>query len=69
MLLAPVVTAAVWTWTKRVYPEDAPVAKRSDSAPSDPVRLDLVCLQHDVQAHSYLHLHRLATATCSSRGL
>lgn len=37
MILAPVVTAAVWGWLKRVYPEDKPVQKRPDNAPADPI--------------------------------
>jgi hypothetical protein len=36
MLLAVVVTAAVWGWMRRVYPEDRPLQKRPAGAPSDP---------------------------------
>ena len=37
MLLAPIVTSAVWGWTKWVYPEERPLAKRAEGAPADPL--------------------------------
>jgi DNA mismatch repair protein MutS2 len=35
MLLAVVVTAAVWGWARRVYPECAPLPRRAEGAPAD----------------------------------
>ena len=44
MLLAPVVTAAVWTWLKWVYPEDEPLPRRQEGARSDPPNVFVVGL-------------------------
>jgi DNA mismatch repair protein MutS2 len=35
MVLAPVVTAAVWTWLEWVYPESKPLPKRAPGAAAD----------------------------------
>jgi DNA mismatch repair protein MutS2 len=37
MVLAPVVTAAMWGWVKWVYPEDTPLRHRPPEAPADPL--------------------------------
>jgi hypothetical protein len=44
MVLAPVVTAAVWTWLKWVYPEEEPLPRRQEGAQRDPPNVFVVGL-------------------------
>lgn len=45
MLLAPVVTGAMWTWLEAVYPQTQPLPKRAEGAAGDklnPVVLGII---------------------------
>jgi hypothetical protein len=44
MLLAVVVTAAVWGWLRWVYPESEPLPKRAEGQPADKPNLYVLAL-------------------------